>query len=104
MPTPLDDAIASAHDGVPDCLAVGLIDMTTGLLLGSKTAEPCSPELVDLVAAATGELFQGPNVTAIEMLFRKERAPGRGRRALLLGSHHHVAAGGARLSALQAQP
>lgn len=43
------------------------------MLLGVKTVDSHPQEVLDLVAAATGDMFQGPNVSAIESLFRKIR-------------------------------
>lgn len=69
----LDDALSKVRGSVPECVAVGLVDMKTGMLLGVKTVDSHPQEVLDLVAAATGELFQGQNVSAIEALFRKVR-------------------------------
>lgn len=73
MPTALDVAITNASRTVPECVAVGYVDVTTGMLLGVKTNEQQPAEVLDHVAAATGDLFQGPNVATIEQLFRKAR-------------------------------
>ena len=69
----LDKALATAQTQVPDCLAIGYVDMSTGMLLGVKTVDSHPSEVLDLVAAATADLFQGTNVTAIEQLFKKSR-------------------------------
>lgn len=69
----LDDALANVQRKVPECVAVGFVDMTTGMLLGVKTVDSHPQEVLDLVAAATGELYQGTNVSAIESLFKKVR-------------------------------
>lgn len=71
--SPLDVALASAQKNVPECVAVGFVDMQTGMMLGVKTVDTHPQELLDLVAAATGDLFQGTNVTTIESLFRRSR-------------------------------
>jgi hypothetical protein len=47
--------------------------MMTGLLLAVRTVDSHPQEVLDLVAAATADLFQGKSVTAIEKLFRKSR-------------------------------
>jgi len=73
MATPLDVAIATAQKNVPDCVAVGFVDMKTGMLLAVKTVDSHPQEVLDLVAAATGDLFQGSNVSAIEQMFKKVR-------------------------------
>lgn len=69
----LDSALAEAQRTVPDCVATGFVDMKTGMLLGVKTVDSHPQEVLDLVAAATGELFQGQNVSAIEAMFKKTR-------------------------------
>ena len=69
----LDKAVQSAATQVPECVAVGYVDMSTGMLLSVKTVDSHPSEVLDLVAAATADLFQGASVTAIEKLFRKAR-------------------------------
>ena len=69
----LEKALAAAQTDVPECVAVGYVDMISGLLLGVKTADSHPSEVLDLVAAATGDLFQGKNVVEIERLFDKAR-------------------------------
>jgi len=69
----LDAALSAAQRNVPECVAAGLVDMSTGMLLGAKTVDSHPQEVLDLVAAATGDLYQGSNVTAIEKLFKKSR-------------------------------
>jgi hypothetical protein len=73
MATTLDIALANAQKNVPECVAVGYVDMKTGMLLGVKTVDSHPQEVLDLVAAATGDLFQGNNVATIEKLFRQSR-------------------------------
>lgn len=69
----LDDSLNDVIRTVPDCLAAGYVDMNTGMLLGIKTVDSHPQEVVDLLAAATGDLYQGSNVVSIEKLFKKAR-------------------------------
>ncbi|MBX3232612.1 MAG: hypothetical protein KIT84_16675 [Labilithrix sp.] len=69
----LDTALSKAQQNVPECVAAGYVDMSTGMLLGVKTVDSHPQEVLDLVAAATADLFQGQSVTAIEKLFRRSR-------------------------------
>lgn len=69
----LDRQLATAQSEVPECVAAGYVDMVSGLLLGVKTVDSHPGEVLDLVAAATGDLFQGKNVVEIEKLFDKAR-------------------------------
>ncbi len=69
----LDTTLAKAQHAIPECVAAGYVDMSTGMLLGVKTVDSHPQEVLDLVAAATADLFQGPSVTTIERIFRKSR-------------------------------
>ena len=69
----LDSALANVQTTVPECVAAGFVDMTTGMLLGVRTVDSHPQEVLDLVAAATGDIFQGSNVTSIERMFKKSR-------------------------------
>ncbi len=69
----LDTALTKAQQSIPECVAAGYVDMSTGMLLGVKTVDSHPQEVLDLVAAATADLFQGQSVTMVEKLFRKAR-------------------------------
>lgn len=69
----LDTSLAAAQSTIPECVAIGLVDMQTGMLLGVRSLDSHPQEVLDLVAAATGDIFQGTNVVAIENLFKKVR-------------------------------
>jgi hypothetical protein len=69
----LDASLAKAQQEVPECVAVGFVDMSTGMLLAVRTVDSHPQEVLDLVAAATADLFQGKSVTAIERMFRRSR-------------------------------
>nr|WP_051794704.1 hypothetical protein [Streptomyces sp. NRRL S-87] len=58
---------------VPDCVAAGVIDMSTGMLLSVETVDSHPPEVLDMLAAATLDLFQGRNVLMIEGIFKERR-------------------------------
>ena len=69
----LDDALQQAMSAVPDCVAVGFVDLNSGMVLSIKTVDSHPSEVFDFLAAATSDLFQGPNVVAIEEIFKKAR-------------------------------
>ena len=69
----LNKALADAQSSIPDCVAGGYVDMSTGLLLGIKTVDSHRNEILELVAAATGDLFQSRTVVEIEKLFDESR-------------------------------
>ena len=69
----LDAALNKAVSSIPECVAAGYVDVASGMLLAIKTVDSHPREVVDLVAAATADLFNGPNVSMIERLFKKAR-------------------------------
>ncbi|MGA7809263.1 hypothetical protein [Bradyrhizobium sp.] len=73
MASTLDKTLQSAMTQIPECVAAGYVDMTTGMLLAVKTVDSHPQEVLDLVSAATADLFQGSNVSAIEDMFKRSR-------------------------------
>ncbi len=69
----LDSQLNESIKSVPECLAAGYVDVSTGMLLAVKTVDSHPSEVLDLLAAATADLFQGPNVVAIEDIFKNAR-------------------------------
>jgi hypothetical protein len=69
----LDKEVQNAIPQIPECIAAGYVDVGTGMLLSVKSVDSHPGEVMDLLAAATGDLFQGPNVVAIEDIFKKAR-------------------------------
>lgn len=69
----LDTSLQKAITGVPDCVATGFVDLSSGMLLGVKTVDSHPQEVIEMLAAATADLFQGPSVVAIEKIFRSSR-------------------------------
>ncbi len=69
----LDQAVKKSVANIPECVAIGYVDMNTGMLMSVQTVDSHPQEVLDLVAAATADLFQGQSVTTIERLFRKSR-------------------------------
>ncbi len=69
----LDKALQDAVASIPECVAAGYVDLSTGMLLGVKTVDSHPAEVLEVVAAATADLFQGTNVTLIESMFKKAR-------------------------------
>jgi len=69
----LNSALQAASAAIPECLAAGYIDLSSGMLLGIKSVDSQPTEVVELLAAATADLFQGTNVKMIESIFKKAR-------------------------------
>jgi len=69
----LDAVIQKAVSSIPECVAAGYVDLESGMLIGIKTVDSHPSEVMDMLAAATSDMFQGPNVVAIEKIFKKAR-------------------------------
>lgn len=69
----LESALQTAVSSLPECVAAGFVDVSSGMLMAIKTVDSHPREVIDLVAAATADLFNGPNVSLIEKLFRRSR-------------------------------
>src|SRR5690606_20815318 len=63
----------TACSTVPECLAGGYVDIKSGMLLAIKSVDSHPREVIDLVAAATADLFAGTIVSMIESMFKKSR-------------------------------
>ena len=72
--------VASFRRDVPDYVASGVVDLSTGMLLASDTVDAHPQELLDVLAAATVDLLQGRTVVQVENLWRERRGDGAGDR------------------------
>lgn len=68
-----ENALNQAASTVPECVAAGYVDISSGMLLALKTVDSHPQQVIDLLAAATADMFAGPNVSMIERLFKKAR-------------------------------
>ena len=69
----VETILTKSMSEIPKAVAAGVVDMSTGMLLGVKTIDSHPQEVLDLVAAATKDLFEGDNVTNIEDTFKRVR-------------------------------
>ncbi|WP_109311066.1 MULTISPECIES: hypothetical protein [Ruegeria] len=67
----IEAALKSAMETIPDCVAAGYVDMETGMLLGTSVRDQEDAEVLDSLALAVANLFQGGGVGAFEALLRK---------------------------------
>ena len=68
-----DDALQTAVNSIPECVAAGYVDVASGMLLSITTVASHPRQVIDLLAAATGDLFNGESVSMIERMFKKAR-------------------------------
>ncbi|MCB1056238.1 MAG: hypothetical protein KDD11_12125 [Acidobacteria bacterium] len=69
----VDKTIKQAVAEVPKIVAAGMVDMASGMLLGLKTVDSHPQSVLDLLAPATKEMFEGDMVLTIEGLFKQAR-------------------------------
>ncbi|MEL7061890.1 MAG: hypothetical protein AAGN46_17825 [Acidobacteriota bacterium] len=68
-----DAMVREAMRDVPKAVAAGIVDMASGMMLSMNTADSHPQEVLDLLAPATKEMFEGELVLHIERLFKKAR-------------------------------
>ncbi|MCB1034072.1 MAG: hypothetical protein KDD47_09590 [Acidobacteria bacterium] len=68
-----DEAIRQAMAEVPKAVAAGVVDMGSGMMLAIKTIDSHPQSVLDVLAPATKEMFEGDMVEQIESLFKKAR-------------------------------
>jgi len=73
MSNKLEQELQSAITNIPECVAAGYVDLSTGMLLAIRTVDSHPQEILEMLAAATSDMFQGSNVVAIENMFKKAR-------------------------------
>ena len=91
----IEAALTTAMETIPDCIAAGYVDMETGMLLGTKTTEPENEEVLNTLAVAVANLFQGQGVKAFEKLLRAagvqdSENPGFGEIAVFSNDRLHI--------------
>ncbi len=69
----LDNALQTSVASIPECIAAGYIDLSTGMLLGIRSVDSHPQAVVELLAAATADLYQGVNIKIIESIFKRAR-------------------------------
>ncbi len=68
------DVCKAILEKVDDCIAVGVVDLNTGMLMGVHHTVPYFTQAyLDAVAAAAVEMFRGKNVRRIEELLSQQR-------------------------------
>jgi hypothetical protein len=66
----IEAALITATETIPDCIAAGYVDMETGMLLGAYAPDPQDQSVLDTLAIAVANLFQGRGVRGFEALLR----------------------------------
>jgi len=65
---------AGVVEDVSDCLACGVVDLNTGMIMGvHHTVSYFTQSYLDAVAAAAVDMFRGKNVRRVEEMLSKHR-------------------------------
>ncbi len=89
----ISNTIKQFRENVPDYVACGFVDLSTGMLLDVDTVGNHPREILDVVAASTAHLFEGRNVVQIEGLWKQYRGQTEGGhyfKEILVNSDHLV--------------
>ena len=89
----ISNTIKQFRENVPDYVASGFVDLSTGMLLDVDSVANHPREILDVVAAATAHLFEGRNVMRIEGLWKQYRGQTDGGhyfKEILVNSDHLV--------------
>lgn len=70
----MDDACREVVQKTDGAVACGIVDLDSGMLLGIHNSANYTQTLNEIVAAATMDLFRGPNVGRIEQMVRSHRS------------------------------
>ena len=69
----VESTLKSFRHNVPEYLAAGVVDISTGMLLDADTIDEHPRDFLDVLAAAAADLFRGRTVTQVEELWRDQR-------------------------------
>lgn len=69
----MDEACKNVVTNVDGAVACGVVDLETGMLLGIHNASQYTQTLNEVVAAATMDMFRGPNINRIQQMVRVHR-------------------------------
>lgn len=69
----LESQLSQALRTVPKAMAAGLLNLETRKLIDLKTTSSHPTEVFGHIAAASHDLYEGPNVRYVEEVFRRSR-------------------------------
>ncbi len=69
----IDEACKQVVNKVDGAVACGVVDLESGMLLGIHNSANYTQTLNEVVAAATMDMFRGPNIGRIQQMVRAHR-------------------------------
>jgi hypothetical protein len=67
------EAVDDLRTHIPACIGAGVVDLSTGLMIAVDTTDNHPRVVLDMLAEATVDIFQGRNVVMIEEMFKRQR-------------------------------
>ncbi len=69
----VNNTLKAFRRDVPEYVGSGVVDLSTGMLLDADTVDDHPRDILDMLAAATADLFEGRTITQIEQMWREYR-------------------------------
>jgi hypothetical protein len=69
----VEHLVEACRQDVPDCIGAGVVDLSTGMMLDSDTVDDHPGEVLEILAAATVDMFQGRAVREVEQMWKSRR-------------------------------
>src|SRR5689334_14821485 len=69
----VNNTLKAFRRDVPEYLGSGVVDLSTGMLLDADTVDDHPRDILDMLAAATADMFEGRTITQIEQMWRDYR-------------------------------
>ena len=89
----LDEVLRKAMSDIPNCIAVGTVDLTSATLLAIHAEQERSQEMLNIVSSTITELFEAPLLQAFSEIYAENPeggvAPGTQFTELLLLNNQH---------------
>jgi hypothetical protein len=89
----LDEALKNTMSEIPNCIAVGAVDLTTGTLLAIQAEQERSQEMLNVMTTTITELFEAPLLQAFSEIYAPDSDNSGGSRQftelLLMNAHHN---------------
>jgi hypothetical protein len=89
----LDQTFNNAISGIPNCVAAGVVDLSSGALLALQTKEDRPQEMLNVLTKTITELFEAPLMQAFSEIYTptsdENKNSGKGFKEILLLNEHH---------------
>jgi hypothetical protein len=78
----VETTLKSFRQDIPEYVGSGVVDLSTGMLLGFDTLDEQPREILDVMGAAVADLFAGRTISQIESMWQRHHGVVDNRRSL----------------------